>query len=155
MATIVHRQRKTNQTERNTSNRATGAAFEKRLDGYHKELEITGRARILHTNPKIRMTGPNTAAVVGKGEVDRICFCADGRVIHFDAKSRAGNSFYTQDEHQVAWLRQMAEWGHVAGWVVNWHEHGEVRWHPVSTFSNKVVRTDGVIVSGVDWLEVL
>lgn len=146
---------KTDQTARNTHNRHAGAAFEKRLDGYHKELEVRRIARVLQTNPKIRMTGPNTAVVVGKGEVDRICFVADGRVIHFDAKSRKGEYFYTEAEHQVKWLQDMAEWGHIAGWIVYWNEYNEVRWHPVSTFGNRINRADGLVVPGVQWLEVL
>jgi hypothetical protein len=59
------------QTARNAANQQTGADFEKRLDGYHAELMTTGQAMIMRTNPKIRMTGPGRAAIVGKGELGR------------------------------------------------------------------------------------
>jgi len=142
------------QAARNTANRQEGEAFEKRLDGYHAELMATNQAQVMRTNPKIRMTGPGRAAIVGKGECDYVALLSDGRVVTFDAKSRASNAFSVgaDFEHQMTWLRKAWDYGHAAGLLVYWKEYGACRWHPVQTFDKRVRMADGVPVNGVEWL---
>lgn len=144
------------QSARNAANRQEGEAFEKRLDGYHAELMATNQAQIMRTNPKIRMTGPGRAAIVGKGECDYVALLSDGRVVTFDAKSRASNAFSigTDFEHQMTWLRKAWDYGHAAGLLVYWKEYNECRWHPVQTLDKRVRMADGVPVDGVEWLAV-
>ena len=108
------------QSLRNTRNRAAGQRFEDRLEAYHNGLVADGQAMIMRTNPKIRVTSPGKAVIVGKGEVDYIAFLPTGRVIHFDAKSRKDKAFTLDDQHQIAWLRAMSafgqrHWGSFAG----------------------------------------
>lgn len=142
------------QTERNAMNQQTGADFEKRLDGYHAELMTTGQAMVMRTNPKIRMTGPGRAAIVGKGEVDYVAFLPSGMSVHFDAKSRTGKAFSigADFEHQLNWLRKMHDYGNSAGLLVLWRDYNEARWHSVQTFDKRVRMEDGVPVPGVEWL---
>lgn len=144
------------QAARNAANRQEGEAFEKRLDGYHAELMATNQAQIMRTNPKIRMTGPGRAAIVGKGECDYVALLSDGRVVMFDAKSRASNAFSigADFEHQMTWLRKVCDYGHGAGLLVYWKEYSECRWHPVQTFDKRVRMADGVPIIGVEWLAV-
>lgn len=146
---------KADQTHRNTRNQHGGATFQKQLDRYHATLLGQGAARVYRTAPETRQTGPHSAVIVGKGPVDYIAFCANGHAIHFDAKSRAGDDFYTADEGQVQWLRQMATWGFTAGWMVHWHDHDEVRWHPISTIGKRVFRRDGILVPHGYWFEIV
>lgn len=159
MRTTTYRQHRTVQRDetslRNAANRQEGADFEKRLDGYHEELRLTGRAWVMRTNPKVRMTGPGRAAITGKGEVDNIAFMADGRVVHFDTKVRQEKAFSiaSDAQHQIDWLRWMREAGHTAGLLVFWKDHGQVCWHPVQSFDKRVRMEDGTPCAGVDWLE--
>lgn len=142
------------QTERNAANQQTGADFEKRLDGYHAELMATGQATVMRTNPKIRMTGPGRAAIVGKGEVDYVAFLPNRNSVHFDAKSRTGKAFSigSDFEHQLNWLRKMYDYGNDAGLLVYWRDHNETRWHSVQTFGKRVRIEDGAPLPGVEWL---
>lgn len=135
-------------------NQQTGADFEKRLDGYHAELMMTGQAMVMRTNPKIRMTGPGRAAIVGKGEVDYVAFLPSGHCVHFDAKSRTGKAFSigADFEHQLNWLRKMHDYGNSAGLLVFWRDYNEARWHSVLTFDKRVRMEDGAPVLGVEWL---
>lgn len=141
---------------RNAANRQEGADFEKRLDGYHAELMAADKAQVMRTNPKIRMTGPERAAIVGKGECDYVALLNDGRVVSFDAKSRASNAFSIGADfaHQMAWLRKAWDYGHGAGLLVYWKDYDECRWHPVQTFDKRVRMADGVPIDGVEWLAV-
>lgn len=144
----------TDHTERNVANRQEGADFEKRLDGYHAELMATGKAMVMRTNPKIRMTGANRAVVIGKGECDYVALLNTGRLVSFDAKSRTDKAFSVSAdfEHQLNWLRTSWGYGHYAGLLVYWKDYGEVRWHSVQTFDKRVRMADGVPVVGVEWM---
>ena len=139
---------------RNAANRQEGEAFEKRLDGYHAELMATNQAQIMRTNPKIRMTGANSAIVVGKAECDYVALLSDGRVVAFDAKSRQDHAFSISSDfaHQMTWLRKAWDYGHAAGLLVYWKEYNECRWHPVQTFDKRVRMADGALINGVEWL---
>ena len=139
---------------RNAANRQEGEAFEKRLDGYHAELMATNQAQVMRTNPKIRMTGANSAIVVGKAECDYVALLNDGRVVAFDAKSRQDHAFSigTDFSHQMTWLRKACDYGHGAGLLVYWKEYNECRWHPVQTFDKRVRMADGAPIIGVEWL---
>jgi penicillin-binding protein-related factor A (putative recombinase) len=142
------------QAARNTANRQEGEAFEKRLDDYHAELMATNQAQIMRTNPKIRMTGPGRAAIVGKGECDYVALLSDGRVVTFDAKSRASTAFSISSdfEHQMTWLRKASDYGHTAGLLVYWKDYDECRWHSVQMFDKRVRMADGVLMNDVEWL---
>lgn len=145
-------------SRQNRANRQAGADFESRLDRYHEDLKARGLAIVMRTNPKIRMTGPTSAQVIGKGECDNIAFLNSGWVVHFDSKSRSGEAFsYTGKdvEHQQQWLRSMAAMGHGAGLLVFWSDFGEVRWHPVESFDKRVRREEGKLCEGVAWLPVV
>lgn len=139
---------------RNAANRQEGEAFERRIDGYHAELMATNQAQIMRTNPKIRMTGANSAIVVGKGECDYVALLSDGRVVTFDAKSRQDNAFSISADfaHQMTWLRKAFDYGHAAGLLVYWKDYNECRWHAVQTFDKRVRMADGVPIIGVEWL---
>lgn len=145
--------KETAHTERNTLNQIRGKSFEDRLLAYHAELEAKHLARIMRTNPKIRVTGPGRAVIIGKGEVDFVAFLANGKVVHFDAKSRQKNAFSLEDEHQTDWLRNQAAYGHTAGYLVYWSDYGEVRWHPIETIEKRVRLIEGTPVRDVEWLD--
>lgn len=145
--------KETAHTERNTLNQIRGKSFEDRLLAYHAELEARHLARVMRTNPKIRVTGPGMAVIIGKGEVDFVAFLANGKVIHFDAKSRQKDAFSLEDEHQVDWLRNQAAYGHTSGYLVYWSDHDEVRWHPIETIEKRVRLKEGTPVRGVNWLD--
>lgn len=145
--------KETAHTERNTLNQIRGKSFEDRLLAYHAELEAKRLARIMRTNPKIRVTGPGRAVIIGKGEVDFVAFLANGKVVHFDAKSRQKDAFSLEDEHQVDWLRNQAAYGHTAGYLVYWSDYGEVRWHPIETIEKRVRLIEGTPVRDVEWLD--
>ena len=159
MRTTTYRQHRTVQRDetslRNAANRQEGADFEKRLNGYHEELRLTGKALIYKTNPDIRMTGPGRAAIVGRGPCDYFGFLSNGRVVMFDAKSRAQKAFSIGDDmqHQITWMLGIAAQGHTAGLLVYWKDHGQVCWHPVQSFDKRVRMEDGTPCAGVDWLE--
>lgn len=140
-------------TERNTRNQAHGKRFEDWLIDYHAELEARHLARVMRTNPKIRVTGPGRAVIIGKGEVDFVAFLANGKVVHFDAKSRQKDAFSLEDEHQVDWLRNQAAYGHTAGYLVYWSDHDQVRWHPIETIEKRVRLKEGSPVNDVAWLD--
>lgn len=140
---------------RNAANQQEGATFQSRLDSYHEELRLTGRGIVYRTNPDIRVTGPGRAAITGKGPVDYIAFLSRGPVVHFDAKSRAGDAFSigADMEHQIAWLNLMNLYGHRAGLLVWWKDVQECRWHPVHTFDKRVRLEAGTPVDGIEWLK--
>jgi hypothetical protein len=145
-------------SRQNRANRKAGADFESILDGYHEELLLRGLARVMRTNPQVRMTGPKSAIVTGKGECDNVAFLASGWVVHFDSKSRAGDAFSYAGrdvEHQQEWLRAMAAFGHGAGLLVWWSDYQECRWHPVESFEKRVRRIDGELCNSVEWLPVV
>ena len=145
--------RDTVHTERNTLNQERGKRFEDRLLAYHAELEAKHLARIMRTNPKIRVTGPGRAVIIGKGEVDFVAFLANGKVVHFDAKSRQKDAFSLEDEHQVDWLRNQAAYGHTSGYLVYWSDYDQVRWHPIETIEKRVRLKEGTPVNDVAWLD--
>lgn len=140
-------------TVRNSRNQRAGQSFEDWLAAYH--ATVTDLATVMITNPKIRVTGPGRAVIIGKGEVDYIAFLVDGRVVHFDAKSRAGDAYSlgTDAEHQTQWLRLQRIYGHIAGYLVYWSDHGLVTWHDIDTIEKRVRMKDGVAVDGVKWLD--
>ena len=140
-------------TKRNTLNQISGKSFEDRLLAYHADLEANHLARVMRTNPKIKVTGPGRAVIIGKGEVDFIAFLADGRTIHFDAKSRQKDAFSLADEHQTDWLRNQAAYGHIAGYLVYWSDYDQVYWHPIETIEKRVRLKDGTPVRDVEWLQ--
>lgn len=140
-------------TVRNSRNQRAGQSFEDTLAIYH--ATVTDLATVMKTNPKIRVTGPGRAVVIGKGEVDYIAFLCDGRVVHFDAKSRAGDAYSLGADaaHQTQWLRTQADYGHIAGYLVNWSDYNLVTWHSIGTIEKRVRMRDGLAVDGVKWLE--
>lgn len=140
-------------TVRNSRNQRAGQSFEDTLAIYH--ATVTDLATVMKTNPKIRVTGPGRAVVIGKGEVDYIAFLYDGRVAHFDAKSRAGDAYSLGADaaHQTQWLRTQADYGHIAGYLVYWSEYNLVTWHSISTIEKRVRMKDGIAVDGVKWLD--
>lgn len=143
------------QVERNTRNRSEGEAFQARLDSYHTQLRLEGKALAYRTNPDIRLVSANRAVVTGKGPCDYFTFLADGRVVVFDAKSRAGSAFsinVADIGHQLAWLDTMRSYGHITGLLVWWKDHGECRWHPSDTFAKRVRLADGILLEDVAWL---
>ncbi len=139
---------------RNGRNRSEGEQLQARLDVYHEELRAADRAVVYRTNPDMRMVAPGRAIVTGKGPVDYVAFLATGRVVHFDAKSRAGDAFSVGAEmaHQLNWLGTMRAYGHWAGLLVWWKDHEQCRWHPVGSFEKRVRMRDGFTVVGVEWL---
>lgn len=141
-------------TDRNTRNRSEGERFQAQLDAYHEQLRLREQATVYRTNPDIRMVEPGKAVVVGKGPVDYMAFLAGGRVVHFDAKSRAGDAFSIGQDmaHQVTWLQTMRGYGHGAGLLVWWKDQAHCRWHPVSSFEKRVRMRDGFLAVGVEWL---
>ena len=138
----------------NARNRQEGDNFEKRLQGYHEELSITGQAMVYKTNPDIRVTSPGRAVITGKGPCDYFAFLSSGHVVVFDAKSRQGSGFSisTDFEHQMAWLRKAHDYGHAAGLLVYWKDYDECRWHSVQMFDKRVRMADGVLMNDVEWL---
>lgn len=145
----------TDHTTRNTRNQATGKRFEDMLHAYHAGLQADGLARVMRTNPQVRVTGPGQARIVGKGEVDYIALLSNGKTIHFDAKSRAGDAFSLGDEHQTDWLRTMHGYGHRAGYLVYWSDYGQVCWHDIAGIDKRVRMKDGVAVDSGRWLSLL
>lgn len=145
------------QSTRNTLNRSEGERFQARLDDYHAQLRAADQALVYRTNPDMRMIEPGKAIVTGKGPVDYIAFLAGGRVVHFDAKSRAGDAFSIAQEmaHQLNWLATMRAYGHLAGLLVWWKDQQQCRWHPVGSFAKRVRLQDGYLVVGVEWLPTL
>lgn len=139
---------------RNTRNRSEGERFQAQLDDYHERVRAEGQATVYRTNPDIRLVAPGRAVVVGKGPVDYMAFLAGGQVVHFDAKSRAGDAFSVGRDmvHQVDWLMTMSAYGHVAGLLVWWKDHTQCRWHPVGSFEKRVRMRDGFRIVGVEWL---
>lgn len=145
---------------RNQQNRNMGEWFEKQLDAYHAELHRQGKAEVYRTQPAVRLTGHNRAVVVGRGPVDYIAFLANGRTVHFDAKTRqAGDedAFSTGSDmaHQITWLRRRQQEGHTSGLLVFWWDIGECRWHPIENFDKRVRRREGLCVEGFAWLDLL
>ena len=141
-------------TVRNGRNRSEGEQLQARLDVYHAQLAAVDQATVYRTNPDMRMIAPGRAIVTGKGPVDYVAFLATGRVVHFDAKSRAGDAFSvgTEMAHQLNWLGTMRAYGHLAGLLVWWKDFAECRWHPVGSFEKRVRMRDGFQVVGVEWL---
>lgn len=143
------------QSGRNTRNRSEGEAFQARLDSYHTQLRLEGKALAYRTNPDIRLVSANRAVVTGKGPCDYFAFLADGRVVVFDAKSRTGNAFsinVADIGHQLTWLDTMQSYGHITGLLVWWKDYGECRWHPSDTFVKRVRLGDGILLEDVAWL---
>lgn len=142
---------------RNRQNRATGESFEQLLDHYHDELLSTKQATILRTNPKIHVTAPGRAVITGKAEVDYIAFLPNGQIIHFDAKSRQGKAFTIDKKslHQRDWLRSMWEYGHIAGYLVQWTDYDQIRWHSIAGIDQRVRLEDGINVHNGHWLNVV
>ena len=146
---------KAQKTLRNNRNRKVGELFQTRLDGYHVELKTLGLATVYRTQPEVKIQDFPHATVTGKGPVDYLGFISRGRTIHFDAKARAQDFTLGDDMmHQDAWLRTMHRLGHIAGLFVWWHQHDECRWHPVDTFDRRVRRNDGILVPGIEWLQI-
>lgn len=141
-------------SRRNARNRQSGSDFEGRLHRYHEELRLTGQATVYKTNPDIRVTSPGKAVIVGAGPCDYFAFLANGRVVMFDAKSRAEKAFQIGKDfaHQLAWLDTMRAYGHITGLLVWWKDHGECRWHPSDTFAKRVRLADGILLEDVSWL---
>jgi len=146
-----------NQTDRNTQNQATGADFQARLDTYHAELHLRRLATVYRTQPEIKQLDRGRAVIVGRGPVDYMAWLPNGHCVFFDAKRRAGAAFTMgkDAEHQLDWLRTMADYGHAAGLLVWWADYGECRWHPIAGIDKRVRRPEGVGVRDVEWLPTL
>ena len=121
--------------ERGRANQAAGRNFENYLTQYHDLLMAQYGLVIYKTDPPIRYSRKHKAFVpTGKGPADYIVFRAVGLpLVIFDAKSKSGNTYTVpaRDEHQLDFLRSMADMGHIAGYFVRWVDFGEMRWHDV------------------------
>lgn len=140
---------------RGAQNQAQGAAFQADLDRYHKGLRERGLARVYRTDPPSRYVGSGRWVLTGKGPVDYIAL-SPGTPIHFDAKYRVGNAFSVSDDHQLRWLTEMAAFGHTCGFLVQWSDYDETRWHALQTVDgHRVRRADGILLNKLDWWSVL
>jgi len=97
-----------------------------------------------------------------KGPCDYAVIFNTGLAGLFDAKSSVGIKRFTwpeKQEHQLTEMRrlhQMTGGRAPAFALVEWRKHGEVRVHPIFTIEDRtVVREDGLIAQGVNWLPVV
>lgn len=92
-----------------------GEGWQVMHDTWHDAYRRDRRGLVVRTQPQMRMTGPSTAVVYGKGPPD-YCGMALGRPVLFDAKDTAKDRLYASQipQHQASYLEACAVQG---GWA--------------------------------------